>query len=56
MSFQKEVPPPYTTWGYITGMISDISDIKQTSFVVSLYLKDMENDNFWWGTADDDLS
>lgn len=39
---------PYTTWGYVTHMATGIYNCKEAAEVVGLYLKDIENDNFWW--------
>lgn len=39
---------PYTNWGYLVYHISGLYSTKETAEVVSLYLKDMENDNCWW--------
>lgn len=39
---------PYTTWGYVTHMVSKMTTCKEAAEVVSLYLQDIENDNFWW--------
>jgi len=37
-----------TEWGYPTHFVSNIIFIEEASQVVSLYLKDMEDKNFWW--------
>lgn len=39
---------PYTTWGYITHSETNISSCEEASEVVSLYLQDIENENYWW--------
>lgn len=39
---------PYTTWGYITHMETYMQTPSEAAEVVSLYLQDMEKDNFWW--------
>jgi len=38
----------YTTWGYITHMESMMYTTSEAAEVVSLYLQDMENENYWW--------
>lgn len=42
---------PYTTWGYITHMVTRMYTCKEASEVVSLYLKDIESENYWWENA-----
>lgn len=39
---------PLTNWGYVTYMATNMMTTKEASEVVSLYLKDMESNNFWW--------
>lgn len=39
---------PYTTWGYITHMETNMLTSREAAEVVSLYLKDLENDKIWW--------
>jgi len=39
---------PYTTWGYVTFFASQMKTPKEAAEVVSLYLKDMENEKYWW--------
>lgn len=39
---------PYTTWGYVTHMVSGMYSVEEASEVVGLYLQDMEKGNFWW--------
>lgn len=39
---------PYTTWGYVTHMVSGMYTCEEASEVVSLYLQDIENENAWW--------
>ena len=39
---------PYTTWGYVTHMETKMMTESEAAEVVGLYLKDMENDNWWW--------
>jgi hypothetical protein len=39
---------PYSHWGYVTHFVTKMYTPKEAAEVVSLYLKDMENDNFWW--------
>lgn len=35
-------------WGWMTHFVQNIETIPETSEVVSLYLQDMEKENFWW--------
>ena len=39
---------PYTTWGYVTHFVSGMYTSKEAAEVVSLYLQDMEKENYWW--------
>lgn len=39
---------PYTTWGYITHIVSNISSTKEAAEVAGFYLKDLEQENYWW--------
>lgn len=39
---------PYTTWGYVTHFTTAMYTIKEAAEVVSLYLQDMEKENYWW--------
>jgi hypothetical protein len=39
---------PYTTWGFVTGMVSGMYTEREAAEVVSLYLQDIERENFWW--------
>lgn len=39
---------PYTTWGYCTGMITNNMSISEAGEVISRYIQDMENENYWW--------
>ena len=39
---------PYTTWGYMTYAVSGMYTCEEAANVVSLYLQDMEKENFWW--------
>ena len=39
---------PYTTWGYLTRAEEKMMTEKEAAEVVGLYLKDMEQENFWW--------
>lgn len=39
---------PYTTWGYVTHFVQGMHTCKEAAEVVSLYLKDIENENAWW--------
>ena len=39
---------PYTTWGYVTHTVSEMYNCEEAANVVSLYMKDMENEIFWW--------
>lgn len=39
---------PYTTWGYITHMVSGLYTCKEAAEVVSLYMQDIEKENAWW--------
>lgn len=39
---------PYSTWGYATAFVTGMYTLSEASEVVSLYLQDMEKDNFWW--------
>ena len=39
---------PYTTWGYMTHAASHMHTCKEAADVVSLYLKDLEQENYWW--------
>ena len=39
---------PYTTWGYVTHMETNMATPKEAAEVVGLYLKDIENENIWW--------
>ena len=35
-------------WGFATKFITNIYDVHEAAEVVSLYLQDMEKNNFWW--------
>ena len=37
-----------STWGYPTHFATQMMTAKEAAEVVSLYLKDMENDSCWW--------
>ncbi len=39
---------PHSTWGYVTYMIDGMYSEKEAAQVVCLYLKDIENGNYWW--------
>jgi hypothetical protein len=39
---------PYSTWGYVTHMETGMYTCKEAAEVVSLYLQDLENGNYWW--------
>ena len=39
---------PYTTWGYVTHMVSQMYTCEEAADVVSLYMKDMESESYWW--------
>lgn len=39
---------PYTTWGYVTWMVSEMYTCEEAASVVSLYMKDMQKENYWW--------
>ncbi len=39
---------PYTTWGYVTGMVTGMHTCKEASDVVSLYMKDLQSEIYWW--------
>ena len=39
---------PYTTWGYVTYLTTNMMSVSEAAEVVSLYLKDIENENAWW--------
>lgn len=39
---------PYTTWGYVTFMTTNMMTVQEAAEVVGLYLKDIENDNAFW--------
>lgn len=39
---------PYTTWGYLTRSEEKMMSEKEAAEVVSLYLKDIKEENFWW--------
>lgn len=39
---------PYTTWGYVTHFETAMYTSKEAAEVVSLYLQDIEKENFWW--------
>jgi len=39
---------PYTTWGYITHMVTKMYTCEEAAKVVSLYIKDIEDENAWW--------
>ena len=39
---------PYTTWGYVTWMVSEMHTCEEAASVVSLYMQDMEKENWWW--------
>jgi hypothetical protein len=39
---------PYTTWGYVTWMVSEMKTCQEAAEVVSLYLQDIEKENWWW--------
>lgn len=42
---------PYTTWGYITHMVTGMYTCEEAGNVVSLYLQDMESEKYWWENA-----
>jgi len=42
---------PYSNWGYITHMETNMYTCAEAAEVVSLYLQDMEKDNAWWENA-----
>ena len=39
---------PHTAWGYVTYMVSGIYTCNEAADVVSLYVKDIEKENYWW--------
>jgi len=39
---------PHSHWGFVTFFVFNISYIKEASEVVSLYMQDLENGNYWW--------
>lgn len=39
---------PYTTWGYITHLETKMHTAKEAAEVISLYLQDLEQENYWW--------
>lgn len=39
---------PYTTWGYVTHFETGMYTCKEAAEVVSLYLQDMEKEQYWW--------
>lgn len=39
---------PYSNWGYVTYMVTNMYTPKEAAEVVGLYLKDMEKENYWW--------
>ena len=39
---------PHTNWGFATFWASEMKTPKEAAEVVSLYLKDMENERYWW--------
>lgn len=39
---------PYTTWGYCTGILLNQMTIPEAGVVISKYIRDMENENYWW--------
>jgi hypothetical protein len=39
---------PYSTWGWATYYTSQMYTEKEAAEVVSLFLQDMESDNYWW--------
>ena len=39
---------PKSTWGYATHFVDKMMTEKEAAEVVGLYLKDIENENFWW--------
>jgi len=39
---------PCTTWGYVTHMVTGMYTCEEAGNVVSLYLQDIESDNYWW--------
>lgn len=39
---------PYTTWGYPTGMLNTLNSESEAAEVVSLYIQDIEKEDFWW--------
>jgi len=44
--FSQRATP--SVWGYPTYFVTNMMTTKEASEVVSLYLQDMEKDNFWW--------
>lgn len=42
---------PYTTWGYITHVVTGVYTCEEAGNVVSLYLQDMESEKYWWESA-----
>ena len=47
---------PYTTWGWVTYMASQMTTTKEAAEVVGLYLKDIENNNIWWEKEGDNFT
>lgn len=39
---------PETSWGYVTHMVSNMYKTEEAAEVVSLYLQDIEKNNYWW--------
>ena len=39
---------PYTTWGYLTHSQGIMMTEQEAAEVVGLYLKDIEEEKFWW--------
>jgi hypothetical protein len=39
---------PYSTWGYVTYLVTNMMTSVEAAEVVGLYLKDIENENAWW--------
>lgn len=37
-----------STWGYTTHFVDKMMTEKEAAEVVGLFLKDIENENFWW--------
>ena len=39
---------PYATYGYCTHIVFNMHTLKEAAEIYGLYLKDINDENFWW--------